>query len=1006
MKTKIFVALQVFVATVGILLVSANALEPVAQSDQIAAGNLIVGKEVVVEQFADTQTSSNTPPETRMLTITGTEGDQIHSTTVQPEINSPTIYIRADGSIEPATTPIQREGDRYTLTADIIGNSGIVIERNNIVLDGANHLVEGTEITFPPIGVLLEGRENVTITNMTLRLFSWCIFLSSSSSIFVLANNITSDNRYGNGIRLDSSSNNIISRNNITDNYYYGVSLFSSNCNTFSENNIATNNYDVELRSSSNNIFFHNNFLRSDPQLSLDSSSISNVWESGFPSGGNYWSDYGGTDANHDKIGDAPYIIDANNQDDFPLMSPWTEADGGMRLGVNYLSTHYHYEPYYLSDEELDRDFGFFRDQGLVYVTLCAVWKYLEPELGNYNENAIDDLVRVCNFASEYNLKVIIDFHTMMSNNSWTMPTWLSPRKFETVFTNETARLAWLNFLNHCAERLNSSESIWSWNMMNEPARGEWACDVSIDDFLQLWDEMTNVFKTYSDRPISVRFAAQVFEDPNHFNCDSRIYNAFDYVALNWYEDYCSAESLANIVSEAQEHGGNIVMTEFGSNATEDADQASDYQRHFGLFRSLGLTDCIAWMWRADYNLGAPDLPGVGYNLAKDVDGTPRSAFLLLDSVLPIISLACPSEGECLDKVETVWIDGTVTEYNKAGNTPAINDTRFTLEDWEPETGLFAFANSTTIPEGLVNVEVSFTDFAGNRASEAIRFTVAGAANPYLVVRGGNSRIYYRLYNATMDAWDGWVVLPGSTIDSPAATVCNNELHVVVRGSTGYTLWHGYVDLATSTFSGWTLLSGSSPSAPTLTANSTHLCMVVRGNNNLIYHRFYDCALDTWTGWTALPLGTTADSPAAAMLGNKLHVVVRGTVGNSIWHCTVDLSTQAFSGWQPVGGTTPSRPMLAASETRDEVYLVVRGSTNFIFRNTWSETGWAGWTALPTGSTPDGPAATVIGDNLHMVVKGAGGTTLWHSTLNLDTSAFSSWTLLYGSTPSAPTLTS
>jgi hypothetical protein len=39
-----------------------------------------------------------------------------------------------------------------------------------------------------------------------------------------------------------------------------------------------------------------------------------------YPSGGNYWSDYKETDANHDGIGDTPYVIDANNTDNYPLM--------------------------------------------------------------------------------------------------------------------------------------------------------------------------------------------------------------------------------------------------------------------------------------------------------------------------------------------------------------------------------------------------------------------------------------------------------------------------------------------------------------------------------------------------------------------------------------------------------------------------------------------------------------------------------------------------------------
>ena len=250
--------------------------------------------------------------------------------------------------------------------------------------------------------------------------------------------------------------------------------------------------------------------------------------------------------------------------------------------------------------------------------------------MGNYNEPALDDLVRVCDFAAQYDLKVIINFYTMMSNDSWTMPEWLSPRKFEAVFLNLTYRQAWIDFLNHTVSRLNNSESIWSWNMMNEPWRREWACDVSIDAFIGLWTDMKAVFKAYSDRPVSVRFTAQNIEDPNHFNGDSRIFSLFDYLSVNYYERYCPSENLTRVVTKAQKNNCKVIITEFGSNSTTDADQASDYQRILGLFRNLGLTDCIAWMWRADEVHPSPDPPGQNFNLAKNVDGTPRPAFYLL----------------------------------------------------------------------------------------------------------------------------------------------------------------------------------------------------------------------------------------------------------------------------------------------------------------------------------------------------------------------------------------
>lgn len=179
-----------------------------------------------------------------------------------------------------------------------------------------------------------------------------------------------------------------------------------------------------------------------------------------------------------------------------------------------------------------------------------------------------------------------------MSNDSWTMPVWLTPRKFEAVFLNDTIRQAWLDFLNHYAERLDDSESIWSWNMMNEPWRREWACDVSIDEFILLWTEMKNVFKAYSNRPISVRVTAQAFEDPNHFNSDKRIYTLFDYLTLNYYEHYCPTENLTRIVLNAKQNRCNVVISEFGSNSTNDVDHTNDYQRILGLFKNLNLPGC------------------------------------------------------------------------------------------------------------------------------------------------------------------------------------------------------------------------------------------------------------------------------------------------------------------------------------------------------------------------------------------------------------------------------
>ena len=55
----------------------------------------------------------------------------------------------------------------------------------------------------------------------------------------------------------------------------------------------------------------------------------SNIWDNGYPAGGNYWSDYPGPDIymgvgqdepGNDSIGDTPYIIDGNSRDNYPFI--------------------------------------------------------------------------------------------------------------------------------------------------------------------------------------------------------------------------------------------------------------------------------------------------------------------------------------------------------------------------------------------------------------------------------------------------------------------------------------------------------------------------------------------------------------------------------------------------------------------------------------------------------------------------------------------------------------
>jgi nitrous oxidase accessory protein NosD len=74
---------------------------------------------------------------------------------------------------------------------------------------------------------------------------------------------------------------------------------------------------------SAHNLIYHNSFIDDGDQETTYTEETNRWgWDNEFLSGGNYWSYYDGHDYIEDGIGDTPYIIDENNQDNYPLMNP------------------------------------------------------------------------------------------------------------------------------------------------------------------------------------------------------------------------------------------------------------------------------------------------------------------------------------------------------------------------------------------------------------------------------------------------------------------------------------------------------------------------------------------------------------------------------------------------------------------------------------------------------------------------------------------------------------
>ncbi|NWF86253.1 right-handed parallel beta-helix repeat-containing protein [Candidatus Bathyarchaeota archaeon] len=209
-----------------------------------------------------------------------------------------TIYIRADGTIEPSTAPISNiNNTTYVLTGNI--NYSIIIERDNITLDGKGYTIRGTGNGN---GINLTLRINVTIQNTKVENFSYGFYLFTSSNITIFNNTIT--NNVWDGIYAVYTDRSTIYGNTISSNKRYGIALSESG----------------------NNRIFHNGFIDNANQTHIFDS-FNNAWDDDFPSGGNYWSDYKEKYPNAEEIDasgiwDTPYIIDTNNIDRYPLVIP------------------------------------------------------------------------------------------------------------------------------------------------------------------------------------------------------------------------------------------------------------------------------------------------------------------------------------------------------------------------------------------------------------------------------------------------------------------------------------------------------------------------------------------------------------------------------------------------------------------------------------------------------------------------------------------------------------
>ena len=294
-----------------------------------------------------------------------------------PDQSVQMTFIKADGSVDPESAPILRNGTVYAFVDDIDGY--VVVEKSNCVVDGAGYAVGGVYgcLRLTDDGEwIVEDIRNVTVRNTVVKEGGIIFYGYLTSYSVIIANNTIHESKgldcsgYGNiivnntvnggdGISF-AGDRNVIFGNHVTncdkgsnskpsaiwvggiDNKVVGNFITGTSGNAIdlpqatAYNNIIAGNqivnnqvgihttYVISQGGAENNIIYYNNFINNMENVyneAIVTTVVSvNRWDCG--THGNYWSDYRGTDADRDGIGDIIYTIDSTNVDNYPLMAP------------------------------------------------------------------------------------------------------------------------------------------------------------------------------------------------------------------------------------------------------------------------------------------------------------------------------------------------------------------------------------------------------------------------------------------------------------------------------------------------------------------------------------------------------------------------------------------------------------------------------------------------------------------------------------------------------------
>jgi parallel beta-helix repeat protein len=287
------------------------------------------------------------------------------STCIQRVGDTYTFTDDIDNSIEVQRDNIVIDGNGFSITQTPVNTSELMIPAGWYpgirLTDRRSVTIKNVKIHDCISGITIETSTNITLTNNSITdIDKIAIFSASSKNCTISQNNIKNSDQ---GILIIDSmyinvfENNIIRNsvgiqcytytyspkpdggvtsgcayidifgNYIAGNTQNGISL-SAFYTRIGYNTLAKNNKGIRFSGDSfHTMIYHNNFISNSKHVDIAvlASGGGGTWIWNGGSEGNYWSDYltkypNATEKNHSGVGNMPYVIHANNVDNYPLM--------------------------------------------------------------------------------------------------------------------------------------------------------------------------------------------------------------------------------------------------------------------------------------------------------------------------------------------------------------------------------------------------------------------------------------------------------------------------------------------------------------------------------------------------------------------------------------------------------------------------------------------------------------------------------------------------------------